>query len=161
MYLQLNMVKYDADWEITNIYENLQIVWSQFFTDMLLFIYIQSTSNIYWFIGIRICCQWIQRNTYSVTFDYLSYSVRYLMNKPTGKKTTIRHYLIRRTDILSCPPGCHSVFLPVHPSICLSICPCISLYLYPSIHQSVSLFIHSSICLTIHPSINLSVLESF
>ncbi len=26
MYLQINMVKYDADWEITNIYENLQIV---------------------------------------------------------------------------------------------------------------------------------------
>ncbi len=31
------MVKYNADQEITNIYENLQIVWSQFFTDMLLF----------------------------------------------------------------------------------------------------------------------------
>jgi hypothetical protein len=27
---------------------------------MLLFIYIQSTSNIYWFIGIQICCQQIQ-----------------------------------------------------------------------------------------------------
>ena len=39
MYLQINMVKYDADWEIMNIYENLQIVWSQFFTDMLLFIF--------------------------------------------------------------------------------------------------------------------------
>jgi hypothetical protein len=36
MYLQINKVKYDADWEIKNIYENLQIVWSQFFTDMLL-----------------------------------------------------------------------------------------------------------------------------
>ncbi len=57
MYLQLNMVKYDADQEITNIYKNLQTVWSQFFTDMLLFIYIRSTSNIYWFIGIRIHCQ--------------------------------------------------------------------------------------------------------
>ena len=33
-------VKYDADWEITNIYENLQIVWSQFIADMLLFVYI-------------------------------------------------------------------------------------------------------------------------
>ena len=30
MYLQINTVKYDADWEITNTYENLQIVWSQF-----------------------------------------------------------------------------------------------------------------------------------
>ncbi len=43
MYLQINMVKYDADWEIMNIYENLQIVRSQFFTDMLLFVNIWST----------------------------------------------------------------------------------------------------------------------
>ncbi len=27
MYLQINMVKYNAGQEITNIYENLQIVW--------------------------------------------------------------------------------------------------------------------------------------
>ncbi len=47
------MVKYDADQEIMNIYENLQIVWSQFFTDMLLFVYIQATLNIYWFSAIR------------------------------------------------------------------------------------------------------------
>ncbi len=38
MYLQINTVKYDADQEIMNIYENLQIVQSHFFTDMLLFI---------------------------------------------------------------------------------------------------------------------------
>ena len=37
MYLQINTVKYDAKWEITNTYENLQIVWSQFFTDKLIF----------------------------------------------------------------------------------------------------------------------------
>ena len=37
MYLQINTVKYDADWEIMNIYENLQILWSQFFTDKLIF----------------------------------------------------------------------------------------------------------------------------
>ncbi len=54
MYLQINKVKYDADREIMNIYENLQIVRSQFFTNMLLFVYIQSASNIYWFIGIQI-----------------------------------------------------------------------------------------------------------
>ncbi len=53
-----------------NIYENLQIVWSQFSTDMLLFIYIQSTWNIYWFIGIWIRCQQIPTKSYSVTFDY-------------------------------------------------------------------------------------------
>ncbi len=29
MYLQINTVRYDADREITNIYENLKIVWSQ------------------------------------------------------------------------------------------------------------------------------------
>ena len=69
MYLQINMVKYSADQEITNIYEDLQIVQSQFFADMLLFIYIQSTSNFYWFVGIQICCQQIQANSYSVTFD--------------------------------------------------------------------------------------------
>jgi hypothetical protein len=54
MYLQINTIKYDTDWEITNTYENLQIVWSQFFTDKLIFIYIRYNSNIYWFIGIQI-----------------------------------------------------------------------------------------------------------
>ncbi len=91
MYLQINIVKSDADREIMNIYENLHIVRSQFFTDMLLFVYIQSTSNIYWFIGI-----WIQVNSYLVTFDYLYYSVRYLVNQPEGKNTTIRRYLVGR-----------------------------------------------------------------
>ncbi len=59
MYLQINTVKYKAYREIMNIYKNLQIVQSQFFTDMLLFVYIQSTSNIYWFISIQIHCQQI------------------------------------------------------------------------------------------------------
>jgi hypothetical protein len=27
VFLQINRVKYDVDWEIMNIYENLQIVW--------------------------------------------------------------------------------------------------------------------------------------
>ncbi len=70
MYLQINMVKYDADQEIMNIYENLQFVWAQFFTNMLLFVYIRSTSNIYWFIGIQIHCPRIQMKTYLATFDY-------------------------------------------------------------------------------------------
>jgi hypothetical protein len=48
------MVKYDADRETTNTYENLQIVLTQFFTDKLIFIYIRYNSNIYRFIGIRI-----------------------------------------------------------------------------------------------------------
>jgi hypothetical protein len=54
MYLQINTIKYDTDWEITNTYENLQIIRSQFFTDKLIFVYIRYNSNIYWFIGIRI-----------------------------------------------------------------------------------------------------------
>ena len=86
MYLKINTVKYDADREIMNIYKNLQTVWSQFFTDMLLFIYIQSTLNIYQFIGIRIRCQQIQMNSYLVTFNYSQYLVQYLMNDPEGKK---------------------------------------------------------------------------
>jgi hypothetical protein len=61
---------------------------------MLLFIYIPSTSNIYWFIGIQIHCQRIQTNSYSVTFDYSYYLVRCSMNKPEGKKTTICRYLV-------------------------------------------------------------------
>ncbi len=46
------MVKYDTNQEIKNTYENVQIIQAQFFTDKLLFIYIWSYSNIYWFIGI-------------------------------------------------------------------------------------------------------------
>ncbi len=48
------MVNYYADQEIMNTYENLQIVQSQIFTDKLIFIYIWSYLNIYWFIGIWI-----------------------------------------------------------------------------------------------------------
>jgi hypothetical protein len=66
-----------------NIYKNLKIVWSQFFTDI---IYIQSTWNIYWFIGIRIDCQQIQTNSYSITINYSQYLIQHLMNNPEGKK---------------------------------------------------------------------------
>jgi hypothetical protein len=58
MYLQINTIKYDNEWEITNTYENLQIVRSQFFTDKLIFVYIWYNSNIYWFIGIQIRLVW-------------------------------------------------------------------------------------------------------
>jgi len=56
VFLQINTVKYNVDREITNIYDNLQIVRSHFFTDIVLFVNIRSTSNIYWFIGIH---KWI------------------------------------------------------------------------------------------------------
>ncbi len=62
------------------------------FPSMILFIYVQSTLNIYWFIGIRIRCQQIQTNSYLVTFDYSQNLVQHSMNDPEGKKTTIRHY---------------------------------------------------------------------
>jgi hypothetical protein len=45
-------------------------VLSQFFTDKPIFIYIRANSNIYWFIGIRICCQLIQSKIYLFTLDY-------------------------------------------------------------------------------------------
>ncbi len=93
MCLQINMVKYNANWEITNIYMDLQIVWSQFCTDKLLFIYIQSSLNIYLLISIWVCCQRIQMNGYSVTFGYSQNLVQHLMNDPEGRKTTICHYL--------------------------------------------------------------------
>ena len=70
VFLQINTVKYDDDQEITNIYENLQIVQSHFFTDIVLFVNIRSTLNIYWFIGIQIRWQRIQTNNCSFTFDY-------------------------------------------------------------------------------------------
>ena len=85
MYLQINMVKYNADREITNTYENLQIVWSQFFTDKLIFIYFQFNSNFYWFISIRI---WLVRwmaNRYSVLLKFLVYLNSHSVFKFKGK----------------------------------------------------------------------------
>ena len=64
MFVQINTVKYDANWEITNTCEKLQIVWSQFFTNKLIFVYIQSNLNFYLFISIQIRLQWIQTNSY-------------------------------------------------------------------------------------------------
>ncbi len=93
MYLQINTVVYDTDWEIENIYENSQIIWSQICTHRLLFVYIWSTLNIYWFLGIRILCQRIQTNSYTVTFGYYQYLVQHSMNNTEGKKTAIRCYL--------------------------------------------------------------------
>ncbi len=98
---QINTVKYDANREITNIYENLQIVWSQFCTNLLLFIYIRSTSNISLFIGIQICCQWIQTNSYLVTFSYSQYLIEHSMSDPEGRKTTICRYLNWTTKTLT------------------------------------------------------------
>ncbi len=61
MFLQINMVKYDADREIKNTYENLQIVRSEFYTDKLIFISIWYNSNIYWvfrFDWFDKCSKW-------------------------------------------------------------------------------------------------------
>jgi len=45
------------------------------------------------FIGIRIHCQQMQTNSYSVTFGYSQYLVQHSMNDPEDRKTTIRRYL--------------------------------------------------------------------
>ncbi len=86
MYLQINTVKYDTDWEITNTYENLQIVWSQFFTDKLIFIYIRYNLNIYWFIGIGIRLVWYRANRYSVLLEFLENSNSHSILEFKGKK---------------------------------------------------------------------------
>ncbi len=52
--MQINMIKYDADQEITITYENLWTVWSQFFPDILIFGYIKLNTKIFWIIGIQI-----------------------------------------------------------------------------------------------------------
>ncbi len=46
------MVKYNADSEITIAYEK-EYFYLSFFIDMLIFIYILSNLNIFWFISIR------------------------------------------------------------------------------------------------------------
>jgi hypothetical protein len=51
--LQINTVKYDVDREIMITYEILRRVQSQFFTDLVIFIYIWYNSKIFWFIGIQ------------------------------------------------------------------------------------------------------------
>ncbi len=92
------MVKYEANQEIMNTYENLQIVWSQFFTNKLIFIYIGSNANIFWFIDIQICCQQIQMKSYSVTFDYSQYLVTYSMS---NKKVNFNYLPLPSKDFLS------------------------------------------------------------
>jgi hypothetical protein len=77
------MVKYDANQENTNTYENLQIVWSQYFTDKLLSVYIQSNSKS---IGYQYSAL-LPMNTNEEllsTFDYLNYLVSYLMRDNKG-----------------------------------------------------------------------------
>jgi hypothetical protein len=64
------MVKYDNDREITNIYENLQIVQSQFYSDKLIFVYIWSNSNVYWFISIWIQLVQYMANRYLVLLKF-------------------------------------------------------------------------------------------
>jgi len=48
------MEKYNVDQEIMITYENLQIVRSQFFPYLLIFIHIWSNLKIFWFIRIQI-----------------------------------------------------------------------------------------------------------
>jgi hypothetical protein len=64
---------------------------------MLLFVPIRSTSNIYWFIGVRIRCQQIQTNSYSVTFD-----IRTIRSGIRWTNTKVKKELFAVTYIL--PP---------------------------------------------------------
>ncbi len=48
------MVKYDVKQEIMINYEKLQIIQSQFFTLLQIFVYIRSNLKLFWFIGIQI-----------------------------------------------------------------------------------------------------------
>jgi hypothetical protein len=50
--LQISSIKYDANQEIGNTYENLQIVRSQLCTKKLIVIFIQSYSNIYFGLSV-------------------------------------------------------------------------------------------------------------
>jgi hypothetical protein len=59
------MLKYDANQEIMHIYENWQIIWTQFFTHKVIFIYIRSNWNIYLCIGIWIRYQQTQKELFA------------------------------------------------------------------------------------------------
>jgi hypothetical protein len=74
-----------------NTSKNLQIVWSQFFINKLIFVNIWVKLNIYWFIRIRINCQRIQMNSFLVTFDYLLYLVSYLI---INNKGYFKHFAV-------------------------------------------------------------------
>ncbi len=71
VHLQIYLIKYDPNQEITNTYENLQIFQSQFFTEKLIFVYIRSNSNIYWFIGIQIHSNSLLTNKNEGLFAYI------------------------------------------------------------------------------------------
>jgi len=85
--------------EKLQIFTRIYRVWSHFFTDMLLLVNIWSSSNIYWFIGIQICCQQIQMNSYSFTFDICNIrsGIRWAIMKvilnysPLPRRTPKRH----------------------------------------------------------------------
>jgi len=51
--LQINIAKYNADQEIMNSYENLKIVWSQFFTEafILSIIWISIGLSVFGFVA--------------------------------------------------------------------------------------------------------------
>ncbi len=77
----------------------MRIVWSHFFTDKLIFIYIWPNLNIHWFIIIWICCQQIQMKSYSITFKYSYYSVSYLMSNKEG------NFKLFAVTLLACISG--------------------------------------------------------
>ncbi len=73
MYLQINMVKYDADREIMNIYENLREFTNSLipvFTDMLLFVTIRLYSVYFKYLLVYRYSDSLTTNTNEELFSY-------------------------------------------------------------------------------------------
>ncbi len=71
IYFWVHMVKYDVDQEIMVTYENLWIAWSQFLTNLLIFIYILSDVKIFLVYQYSDLTCSINRNRYLVPIKYL------------------------------------------------------------------------------------------
>ncbi len=96
------------------------------FANMQLFVNIRSTLNIYWLFSIWIRWQQIQTNGYSVTFDYLYYTVRYSMSNNKGNfelfDATYKQYL--HTVCTLCIHNTVNVHMHKHinTSFCIYVC---------------------------------------
>jgi hypothetical protein len=116
---------------------------------MILFIYIWSTLNIYWFIGIWLRCQQIQTNSYSVTFGYSQYLVQHSMNDPEGKNNYLPFEML---GILDTNDTCSRT------SCMLESCRCMSF----RISLKADAQRNSRLCSTLHsPLLNYTFLHFF
>ncbi len=87
-------------WILKRIYKWF---WSRFFTNKLIFVYIQSNSNIYLFIGIWICCQHKQRAIWlQLTIPNIWSAIQSAITKVI---LTIRRYIDSGTTTMAGPNG--------------------------------------------------------